>query len=75
MKKADRLAAAKAEHERRRGDQIERHEIRVHPHLDALLFIAEPAWRVELEIERPHRGERLTAQFIPRSRRWQKSTA
>jgi sugar-specific transcriptional regulator TrmB len=74
LKKADRLAAAKAEHERRRADQIARHEIRVLPHLDALLLIAEPAWRGELEIERTHQREAKTALFIPRSRRWEMPT-
>jgi len=37
LKAAERLAAAKAEHARRRSDQVARHEIRVHAHLDALL--------------------------------------
>jgi hypothetical protein len=40
---AERLAAAAEEHLRRRNDQIHRHEIFVTPHLDALLWIAEPA--------------------------------
>jgi hypothetical protein len=40
-KATDRLAVAKAEHSRRRADQLARYEIRVHPHLDALLLIAE----------------------------------
>jgi hypothetical protein len=71
LKQADRLAAAKAEHERRRADQIARHEIRVHPHLDALLLIAEPAWRAELELQREHRAQSTAALLIPRSRRWE----
>jgi hypothetical protein len=70
LKTADRLAAAKAEHARRRTDQVTRHEIRVHPHLDALLLVAEPAWRATLQLElarQPHRREAL---FVPRARRW-----
>ena len=70
LKTADRLAAAKAEHVRRRADQVARHEIRVHPHLDALLLVAEPAWLARLEIQRRHDPQEVAACFVPRSRRW-----
>ncbi len=70
LKTADRLAAAKAEHVRRRADQVARHEIRVHPHLDALLLVAEPAWLARLEIQRRHDPREMAACFVPRSRRW-----
>jgi hypothetical protein len=70
LKAGQRLAAARAEHERRRADQVQRHEIRVLPHLDALLLVAEPAWRADVEFTR-HNGTRaVSALFIPRSRRW-----
>lgn len=70
--KADaRLAAAKAEHDRRRKDQIQRHEIRVLPHLDALVLIAEPAWDITINLG-GGRGENgsESARFVPRLRRW-----
>ncbi len=70
LKTADRLAAARAEHARRRGDQVARHEIRILPHLDALLMLAEPAWCAELEVHRAHRHETLPAFYVPRARRW-----
>lgn len=70
VKTADRLAAAKAEHTRRRADQIARHEIRVHPHLDALLLVAEPAWRGSLQVERAHVARNVEAVLVPRARRW-----
>jgi hypothetical protein len=70
IKSADRLAAARAEHARRRADQIARHEIRVEPHLDALLLVAEPAWRARLDVERAHVAQAVEASFVPRSRRW-----
>jgi hypothetical protein len=70
-KTADRLAATKAEHARHRADQVTRHEISVHPHLDALLLVAEPAWRAPLHVERAHRAaETPAAHYIPRARRW-----
>ena len=65
-----RLAAAKAEHARRRTDQAARHEIRIQPHLNALLLVAESAWRARLDIEQSHRALTVDARFIPRSRRW-----
>jgi hypothetical protein len=70
LKTADRLAAAKAEHARRRADQVARHEIRIHPHLEALLLVAERAWRAKLYVERLHRAQSLEALFVPRSRKW-----
>lgn len=70
LKTADRLAAAKAEHERRRADQLARHEIRIIPHLDALLLIAENAWLARLDIEQSHRARTMEALFVPRQRRW-----
>ncbi len=70
VKTADRLAAAKAEHARRRADQVARHEIRVHPHLEALLLVAEPAWRGSLKVERAHVAQNVEALFVPRARRW-----
>jgi len=66
----ERLAATRTEHERRRLDQVQRHEIRVIPHLDALLLIAEPAWRTQvsfLQHNEPHTHDAL---FVPRARRW-----
>ncbi|MEI6390096.1 MAG: hypothetical protein WCT12_03235 [Verrucomicrobiota bacterium] len=73
LKTADRLTAAKAEHTRRRADQVARHEIRVQPHLDALLLVAEPAWRASLQVELAHQVQTLEARFVPRARRWFRS--
>jgi hypothetical protein len=70
LKAADRLAAANAEHERRRADQLTRHEIRVRPHIDALLLVAEKAWRAQLRVETSRRRREIDAQFIPRLRQW-----
>jgi hypothetical protein len=70
LKAAERLAAAKAEHARRRADQVARHEIRVQPHLEALLLIAEPAWQADLRWEIRHQPHAAAARFIPRARRW-----
>jgi hypothetical protein len=70
VKSADRLAAARAEHGRRRADQLTRHEIHVLPHLDSLLLIAEKAWRARVQAERPHRPQEVEALFVPRARRW-----
>jgi hypothetical protein len=47
-----------------------RHEIRVHPYLDALLLVAEPAWRAELHVGREHQTQTFEALFVPRARRW-----
>jgi hypothetical protein len=70
LKTADRLAAAQTEHARRRADQLARHEIRVHPHLDGLLLVAEKAWRARVRFERSRLPQELEALFIPRSRQW-----
>jgi hypothetical protein len=70
VKTKDRLAAARAEHERRRADQLARHQIRVVPHLDGLLLIAERAWRTELSVAQSHQPQTLQALFVPRLRRW-----
>jgi hypothetical protein len=72
IKTADRLAAAQAEHARHRADQVARHEITVCPHLDALLLVAEPAWRATIHLERAHQpSQNLVASFVPRARRWE----
>jgi hypothetical protein len=70
LKAEDRLAAAQAEHARRRADQVQRHEIRVLPRLDALLLLAEPAWQTTVTVS--HHGETRShpAHFVPRNRRW-----
>jgi hypothetical protein len=73
LKTTERLAAAKVEHTRRRADQVARHEIRVHPHFDALLLVAERAWRGSLQVELAHQSETLEARFVPRARRWFRS--
>ena len=70
LKTAERLAAAKADHARRRADQVARHEIRAHAHPEALLLVAEPAWRAGLRVEISHRPQSLSARFVPRARRW-----
>jgi len=70
LKTTDRLAAAKAEHTRRRADQVAHHEIRVQPHLDALLLVSEPAWRGSLSLERARVQQTSEALFVPRARRW-----
>jgi hypothetical protein len=70
LKITERLAAAQAEHARRRQDQIQRHEIRVLPRFDALLLLAEPAWQAKVTVS--HRGEARSqlARFVSRARRW-----
>ena len=70
IKTADRLAAAKAEHTHRRTDQVTRHEIRVHPQLDALLLVAEPTWRGNFKVERAHVAQSVGTMFVPRARKW-----
>jgi len=70
LKASDRLAAAKAEHTRRRTDQVQRHEIRVLPRLDALLLLAEPAWRTTVTLARHGQTPTHAAHFVPRCRRW-----
>ncbi len=66
----DRLRATKTEHARRREDQIARHELHIVPHVDALLIIAEPAWRATVNAVRDHREQQVPALFVPRARRW-----
>jgi hypothetical protein len=73
MKTAERLAAACAEHARRRADQVARHEIRVHPHFDSLLLLGELAWRSRVKVEIDHQGQERDALFVPRLRRWLKT--
>ena len=70
LKADQRLAAARAEHLRRRADQVQRHEIRVIPHFDALLWVAEPAWHATISVMRRNETASLSARFVPRSRRW-----
>lgn len=70
IKTDERLAAARAEHARRRADQVARHEIRIVPHIDALLLAAEPAFHTQLLIQRAHASENLPASYVPRSRCW-----
>jgi hypothetical protein len=70
VKTAERLAAARAEHSRRRLDQVARHEICVQAHIDALLLVAEPCWQTSLEVEEQRAGQMVTAAFVPRTRRW-----
>jgi hypothetical protein len=69
-KAADRLAAAKAEHARRHADQLKRHEIRVIPHFDTLLLLAEPAWGATVDWQNRAGPQTAEACFIPRSRSW-----
>src|ERR1700756_2673086 len=68
---ADRLEATRAEHFRRRADQIERHTIVVIPHVDALLTVAEPAFRTTVSWRAGRDEFSATALFVPRTRRWQ----
>jgi hypothetical protein len=70
LKADQRLAAARAEHARRRVDQVARHEIRVVPHVDALLLIAEPAWQAIIETEEQRSVQAIAATFVPRPRKW-----
>ena len=70
LKTGERLAAAKDEHVRRRADQVARHEIRVQPHFDALVLVAERAWQGALQLEIARQPEAVEAQFVPRARRW-----
>jgi len=70
LRTADRLTATKTQHAHRRADQLARHEIRVHPHLDALLLVAETAWRARVNVESTRNTQIIGARFVPRSRRW-----
>lgn len=69
-KVSDRLAAAQAEHQRRRDDQVNRHEIRVIPHIDSLVLLAEPAWENTVRLTRGRDSETVAARYLPRTRRW-----
>lgn len=66
----DRLAAARTDHARKRADQVQRHEIRLLPRVDALLILAEPAWQAKVTTVRQGETRQQTAHFIPRSRHW-----
>lgn len=69
-KLGERRKAAHAEHDRRRQDQVRRHEIRIIPHVDALLLLVEPAWNVTLLVAEHGEPHRQTAVWLPRTRRW-----
>ncbi len=75
LKVNERLAAAQAEHARRRQDQIQRHEIRVLPRIDALLLVAEPAWRATVALTHHAAGQPQAACYVPRARRWFRTSA
>jgi len=66
----ERRAAVGTEHDRRRQDQVQRHEIRIIPHVDALLLLAEPAWSVSLLLAEHGEQRHQTALWVPRNRRW-----
>lgn len=66
----ERLAAARAEHQRRREDQIRRHEILVVPHADACVLMAEPAWLARVGYLGASGLEEREAMYLPRTRRW-----
>jgi hypothetical protein len=70
VKSEERLAAARAEHARRRLDQAARHEIKVQPHVDALLLVAERCWRTKIEVEEHKNTRTIPAAFVPRARKW-----
>jgi hypothetical protein len=67
---AERLAAAEEEHQRRRSDQIHRHEISVTPYLDALLWVAERAWRTHVRWTEGRKTREALWSYVPRLRRW-----
>lgn len=66
----ERIAAAKAEHRRRRLDQLDRHAIRITPHVDALLLVAEPAWATRVAIQDGREQQTHSAVYIPHTRQW-----
>ena len=70
LKAADRIAAAQAEHTRRRQDQVARHVIRIRPHLDSMLLLAEPSWHCSVEVEASRMREMHQVEFLPRTRCW-----
>ena len=65
-----RLDAAKADHQRKRAEQIARHAIRVVPHLDGCLILAEPAFRTRVHWVGGGTAHEVPAVFVPRIRRW-----
>jgi hypothetical protein len=69
-KATERLAATRAEHARRRLDQVARHEICVQPHVDAILLTAERCWQASLEVDERRAAQIVSATFVPRARRW-----
>jgi hypothetical protein len=66
----DRLAATRLEREHRCHDQRVRYEVRVVPHVDSLLLVAEPAHTCRVAYHRDHAEREAEAHFIPRARRW-----
>ena len=70
LKVTERLAAARTEHSRRLQDQVHRHGIRVIPHLDTLLLLAEPAWKTTVSFVEQSRPRVAPALFVPHARRW-----
>ncbi len=66
----ERLKAAAEEHERRRDDQVKRHEISIAPHLDALLWIAEPAWSSTVAWREGREEHSRPATYLSRLRQW-----
>jgi hypothetical protein len=67
---AERLTAAATECERRRQDQLHRHEIHVIPRWDAFLLLAEPAWEADFTVIEHRQPISRRAVFVPRPRRW-----
>jgi len=65
-----RLAAARAEHARRRSDQAARHEVRLVPYVDVLLLVSEPAWEITVNHEEQRVFRSISATFVPRARKW-----
>ena len=66
----ERLEAARQEHQIRRIDQIKRHEIGVYAHVDALLVVAEPAYRTRVRYVNERHEQQRNALWIPRRRSW-----
>jgi hypothetical protein len=65
-----RLDATRVERKNRCRDQRARHEIRVIPHIDSLLLVAEPAQTCRLTYCLEHTAHEIGGLFIPRARRW-----
>lgn len=66
----DRRRAAQSEHERRRLDQVRRHEIRIISHVDTVLLVAESVWKISLQVAEHGESRHQTALWLPRTRRW-----